>query len=166
MSYISDLLRKISHLPDCRVLPLQGTPKVEEPYSLPNDLREFYSLCGGVELFMTQDYPYTIVPPNEFTRANPVIIGELWPDWEDDISSAWFIIAKDPEHQYLSIDLDPSRFGRCYDSFTGRHANPGDCPIIAFSFSDLLQRLVDNGGSYPYWLEEVFDDMGDAYDNV
>lgn len=163
---LSSLIAQIEQIPDCRVYPARCQPRIESNYDLPSDVSEFYTLCGGVELFTERDYPYTIVTPAKFVRANLVIIEEYWHEWEDDISSAWHIIASDPEGQFLTIDLAPERLGRCYDSFIGRHANPGDCPIIAKSFSDLLGRLVENQGRYPYWLATDFRSLGDAYDTT
>lgn len=166
MTKLSSLIAQIEKVPDCRIYPAQGLPHVESKYGLPDDVSEFFALCGGIELFTEREYPYTIVTPVGFVRANPVIIREYWYEWEDDISSTWHIIASDPDGQFLTIDLDPGRLGRCYDSFIGQHANPGDCPIIAESFSDLLSRLVENQGRYPYWLAPDFRSLGDAYDTA
>jgi antitoxin YokJ len=164
---IQDLLNQIITNPQCKVHPMQGFPPVKDKHVLPNDVLEFYSLCGGVDLFTKADYPYSIVPANKFVRANPIIAGEDWSDsvWETDVSADWYIVASDPDSQYLTIDLNPQRLGRCYDSFIGHHANPGYCPIIAISFMDLLHRLIQSQGQYPYWLEQSFSSLGDAYDN-
>jgi hypothetical protein len=80
-----------------------------------------------------------------------------------DISYDWFIIGKSSE-QYITIDLNPDRLGRCYDSFWDRHGVPADCQIIAKSFTDLLQKLFDGNGDYWYWLKDDFTYIGDAYD--
>jgi hypothetical protein len=160
------LIQYIATIPQCRVNSPQGLPRVDESHVLPADVLEFYTLCGGLSLFAESDYPYTIVSPNEFVRATPIIVGNLWQEREDDISSDWYIVASDPDGQYLTIDLSPQRLGRCYDSFIGRHAAPGYCPIIGTSFTDLLNRLVENRGQYPYWLAPSFSSLGDAYDEV
>ena len=112
-------------------------------------------------------YTYEILPPHRFHIANEVLCPSAWmeAEWQKDISSDWYLIASDAEGQYLTIDLHPQRLGRCYDSFIGHHAIKGFCPIIARSFSELLERLWLNKGNYPYWLDEAFS-LGDAYDNL
>lgn len=37
-------------------------------------------------------------------------------------------------------------------------------PLIAHSFTDLLERLLKNQGNRWYWLEDHFQTLGDAYD--
>lgn len=81
-----------------------------------------------------------------------------------DISHDWYMIDRDPDQQYLTIDLNPQRVGRCYDGFIGRHAVALECQIIATTFADLLTRLVNNKGDYPYWLQDTFEPLGLAYD--
>ena len=81
-----------------------------------------------------------------------------------DISHDWYMIDRDPDQQYLTIDLNPQRVGRCYDGFIGRHAVALECQIIATTFADLLTRLVNNQGDYPYWLQDTFEPLGLAYD--
>jgi len=100
MTKLSSLIAQIEKVPDCRIYPAQGLPHAESKYGLPDDVSEFYALCGGVALFAERDYPYMIVTPAEFVRANPVIIRKYWHEWEDDISSTWHIVASDPERHY------------------------------------------------------------------
>jgi antitoxin YokJ len=64
----------------------------------------------------------------------------------------------------LSIDTDPTRNGRCYDSFHDVHGIVGSDPVIARSFAELFERLLDSGGGHWYWLEPDFVSLGDAYD--
>ena len=40
--------------------------------------------------------------------------------------------------------LEQKRFGFCYDSFIETHATPDESPIIAKSFTELLEKLVSN----------------------
>lgn len=101
----------------------------------PLDVRRFYELCGGVLLFEGKDYPCQIVPSEKFTLSNPVIIGEKA---NEDISSHWYIVVHDGNGDYITIDLHQDRLGSCYDSFWDRHGVPGDSPIIAKSFTELL----------------------------
>jgi hypothetical protein len=160
---IKQLVTKIKTLPDCIVYPSKGLPSIEESYTIPDDIREFYELCGGVSLFTSAESVANIVPPDEFIPANPVIVGERC---EEDITADWYIIANDGNGDYLTIDLNKNRIGRCYDSFWDRHGIVGECAIIATSFTDLLERLVDNKGQRWYWLRDGFNSLGDAYDEV
>ena len=85
---------------------------------MPDDVREFYELCGGIQLFKDKEYSLDIVSPDKVVPSNIVIVGERC---EDDITVDWFIIADDSNGTYLSIDLDAERLGRCYDSFHETH---------------------------------------------
>ncbi len=144
----------------CRLYLPAGQPKIPEDLSLPEDLRQFYEDCGGASLFMHRDYGMAIVSPPGFVRANPVIVGE---ESAGDITYDWFLVACASE-QYISIDLNPERLGRCYDSFWDRHGVAGQCPIIARSFTELLQRLFESKGGRWFWLSKGFQPIGDAYD--
>jgi len=157
------LIEKIKTLPNCTVYPAKGLPKIEEKHSLPVDLKEFYELCGGITLFENGSYMVNIVPPDEVVLANPVIVGELC---EEDITSEWYIIANDGNGDYLTIDLNCKRLGKCYDSFWDRHGVVGECAVIGLSFAELIERLVGNNGHNWYWLTDDFTSMGDAYDCI
>lgn len=159
---VKDLIELVKKMPDCEVYPPNGYPELlNKDHHLPDDLNEFYTLCGGLGLFLESDYPINIVTPQEFVLANPVIVKELC---LDDISSEWYIIADDKNGQYITIDLSSERFGKCYDSFWDRHGLAGDSPIIASTFSDFLCNIIRNGGEYWYWLKDNFKSLGDAYD--
>lgn len=157
---MKDIIAQIRANAECRVFDPTGLPVVHEPHLLPEDLRQFYMLCGGVALFETSEYTISIVAPNRFELANPVIVGK---NVNDDLSSSWYIIADGGNEDYLTIDLSCERPGRCYDSFWDRHGVVGSCPIIATSFTDLLIRLYESQGQYWYWLRRDFVPLGDAY---
>lgn len=148
-------------LDGCMVYPANGQPSVESDHGVPDDVRVFYELCGGIMLYPQAEYPIEVVPPERCVLANPVIVGELC---DYDITSTWYIIARDRNNEVLTIDFSFERLGRCYDSFSDRHGVRGSCPIIATSLTDLLRRMLDNRGGYPYWLSPTFSALGDAYD--
>lgn len=52
--------------------------------------------------------------------------------------------------EYLTIDLNEERKGRCYDSLFDRHRIVGETQLIATSFTDFIQRLLDNKGQHWY----------------
>lgn len=156
---VDEIIKKISQFNNCTIYPSIGLPIVE--HDLPDDLKAFYKLCGGIDFFIDSDYSIKIVSPMEFQPANPVIIGE---DIQGDRSSEWYIIAKDENSQFVTMDLNKKTFGRCYDSFHDRHGIVGSTDIIANSFTHLLTQLFNGRGEYWYWLADGFEYMGDAYD--
>lgn len=159
---IREMISKINLLDGCDLFPHSGMPVIlHSNHQLPADLREFYSLCGGVVLFAGADYEITIVPPEQFVPANPVIIGE---QVEDDITADWYIIGDVGNSSYITIDLASERLGKCYDSFFETHGLVGDCAVVAESFTELLLHLIVNQGDYFYWLKDEFISLGDAYD--
>ncbi len=163
---IQTLVKQIKRHSDCRVYAPSGLPTIATHDQLPEDVIEFYEAAGGLELFTSQEYPYRILGPKQTLPANPTIVPSDWeePEWRTDITDHWYLIAADPENQYLTIDFSLERPGRCYDSFMGKHGIPGYCPIIALSFTELLTRLWKAHGAYPYWLDPDFASLGDAYD--
>ena len=157
---IDELIEAIRGDAECAVRPPAGMPSVDEGHVLPDDLRRFYELCGGVELFPEEGvYSSTIVGPAGLVLANPVI----WVGLREEEMAAtrghpswsWYIVAKAPNAQWLTIDLDPARLGTCYDSF--RDSHPVDSDTIALSFTEPLRKLYEGRGGYWYWLEEGFE---------
>ena len=49
----------------------------------------------------------------------------------------------DSEDNYITIDLYKEKNGRCYDSFWDRHGVVGECSVIAISFTELIERLLE-----------------------
>ena len=161
---VKELIEKVKSLPDCKVYPSKGVPKLDNnKHKLPDDVVEFYENCGGITLFFSESYVANIIPPDEFKLANPVIVGELC---EEDITSEWYIIVNDGNGDYLTIDLSNERLGRCYDSYWDRHGVVGECPVIARTFTELLENLISNKGMQWYWLRDEFTPIGDAYDGI
>ncbi len=164
-----DLLDTIRGMPDCNVYAPKGIPSIHQVHRLPEDLQQFFTLCGGIDLYFNSGYSISIVLPEKLALANLVI----WAGFPqeliapiDHISWSWYIIAEGRNSQYITIDLSLERLGNCYDSYWDSYANPGDTPIIARSFTDLLFKLVNNRGMHWYWLAPDFESMGDAFDSV
>lgn len=167
MKGVAKLLATIQATRDCNVRPARGLPRAAAGHVLPDDLLEFYSLCGGVSLFGSSAYSMEIVSPSQLVLANEVIfvgVDETHLNASrNDISWSWYVIGEGKNRQYLTIDLAPERLGRCYDSFWDTHAMPGSSPIIAQSLTELLARLLSNQGKHWYWLQPSFQSPGDAY---
>ena len=160
---ILKILNKIRNNPECIVYSPCGLPNLRKGARFPDDLKVFYEDCGGVSFFLNSGYGFTIVSPKEMILANPIIVGELC---EEDISSEWYIIGKDTENNYITIDLAKERLGRCYDSFWDRHGVVGECAIVARNFTELLTQLYNNQGKSLFWLDDDFGYIGDAYDEL
>lgn len=170
---IKEIIERIRLLPDCKVYPPSGLPKVKSNLTIPTDVLEFYKICGGIILYDNAAYAIRIVPPQEFCSANYVIIGEELIDLEikkgnynkdKEISENWYVIADLYNSDYLVIDLNFNQKGRCYKAFWDDYAEVGNTPIIAKSFTELLNCLVENNGDYWYFLKKDYVSYGDAYD--
>ncbi|KAB0537873.1 SMI1/KNR4 family protein [Xanthomonas cissicola] len=160
MSEISDLIELISSRRDCIVRPVAREAEISS--HLPADLKSFYEVCGGVELFTHAEYPLAVSAPNELHLSNEVIVGEIN---LGDITDSWVIIATGRSDEYVSLDTGAERLGWCYDSFWDRHGVAGSCPVIARSFSEFLRKSVECAGQRYYWLADGFQSYGDAYDD-
>ncbi|WP_156960797.1 SMI1/KNR4 family protein [Amycolatopsis taiwanensis] len=158
---VRDLVERVSRSDRCVVHPPTGMPTIRSEHRLPAGLIDFYQVCGGVNLFRGAEYEISVVSSTEFLESNLVILGERF---SDDISDSWYTIAATPDREYVSIDLSVERNGRCYDSFHEVHGIMGSSPIVAASFTELLENLLNGQGSYWYWLRPDFSSPGDAYD--
>lgn len=148
----------------CTVYDSVGLPKVGNNLVLPDDVKEFYTMCGGMRLFEDSGMPISIVQPDDFVPADPVILvglNENELDYREGHTSwSWYIIADGGSGEYVTIDLSPERLGRCYDSVWYYH--PGNSTIIAKSFAEFLERLYTGGDAW-YWHEPTFESYGPAY---
>lgn len=168
---IEEIVTRIKTLPNCTVLPPSGLPRTNEEHALTDEIIRFYELCGGVTLFKDAPYSVRILPPDEVKQATPIfwdneIIEAAQESIEFKVSSGWYVIVDLDESNYLSVDLNRKRLGRCYQTFWDSYAVIGETPIVASSFSDLLERLLKSQGDYWYFLKEDFISLGDAYDGV
>ena len=142
----------------------EGIPIVNRNHIVPEDLRRFYSLCGGLTLGSDSDFPAEVLPPQQVVRANPILFGELYGTGPiDSISENWYLIARYENDDYITIDFSDVRLGWCYNSFFGYHANPGYCKILAHSFTELLSLLAQNPGGVELPDADYLPDYGDAY---
>jgi len=167
---ISELIQKISNTPGCKVLPPTVIPD-QLSIKLPEDVIEFYTLCGGVCLYDNAPYFSRIVSPNEFASANRIILGDEIIDneiekgtYDQQISKEWYIIADLYNSDYIVIDMNEERKGKCYQAFWETYPEEDNTPIISLSFTELLIKLINNKGEYWFFLEDDFESYGDAYD--
>lgn len=170
---IKNLINEIEKLSDCKVYPPEGLPKINSNHKLPKDVEEFYTNCGGISLFESKPYSLRIVSPVEVSLANAVLIDKEIIDSEiekgtyySEISTDWYIIVDLYDSDYIAIDFNEDRLGRCYQAFWDTYPLIGDTPIVAKSFENLLKYLIENNGQYWYFLEDDFEQIGDAYDDI
>jgi hypothetical protein len=161
---LHELVAGLREEPYCVVTP-PADKKESTLVGLPEDLRQFYEICDGVALFVGSPFVWTIVGSHHLVPTNLEVIGE---QVEDDITSTWFVIARQSgdSNALISIDLNPKRLGWCYDSDAEVHGLVGDCAILAYSFTELLQQLVDSRGQELFWTSPQFVSKGDAYDPI
>ena len=162
MSNVLELLRAIRQTLHCTVMPPCGMPTIQSGLALPLDVRTFYEAAGGVRLYEKGGWANRIVGPAEFVPADLVFWGEQ--TTADGPESAWYAVADVQDGNYLLIDLNPSRLGRCYDGFHETYRTPGYMAVVAESFTEMLERLYRQGNNQSYWLQDGFQSRGDAYD--
>ncbi|WP_051153103.1 SMI1/KNR4 family protein [Lacrimispora indolis] len=105
-----------------------GYPTLNNGHVLPDDMKEFYTICGGIVCYIEYGgFPIEILSPMDVKHVNPLLVGE---EYEEAISSSWYLNADAEDGNYISIDCDPSRHGRCYESFEYSHAVTGNLPIM------------------------------------
>jgi hypothetical protein len=156
------LLEELQRHPTCLIHPPVGLPRVRPLHTLPDDVVTFYRLCGGLDLFGDSNTPTLVVSPNDFVAANPVIA--FTEEGYDDISDAWYLLARIENGEYIVIDCDSQRLGRCYDGNHETYGLVGQTPVIAASFGEFLERTLRAGTDGYYWTQPHFRPLGDAYD--
>lgn len=165
---LEEILFKIDSNPKCDLI--RNNKERELPDYLPTDLLSFYQQYDGISFFSEESYGIQIVPFDELSQTNKVLFPSddvIWEELENDISMDWYLIAKSEQlSQYISVDFSSKNKGVCYDSLLETHANPDESPIIAKSFTELLQQIYNAKGKDWYWLASNFQSYGDAYDGI
>src|SRR5688500_5635919 len=80
MSPLAEIIEEARRTPGCTVSPACGLPAVPAGCELPADLREFYSLCGGIDLFPNEDWGWRVLSPGEVARADIELLGGAYDD--------------------------------------------------------------------------------------
>jgi len=148
---ISSLIKQIENDSRCEVYKSQGVPSPIEGVEIPEDLKEFYSLCGGLVLFEGSKYQWNILSVEEIKNAQDVI-REGEPEIKE--LKSFVTIAEDGNGDFLAISISGSNVGQVVDAFHETFGDIGDTTVIALSFTEFLTKLYRNGGNYPYWLED------------
>jgi hypothetical protein len=150
---------------------------------LPEDLCEFYHQTNGAELFgRGEGAVLRIAAVDEIesldwgedstSRGSYGPDGRTWHRFADLADGNWLAINldvnkhnapwwDDPALRKRKDELGYSLFAPiCLGSEATRN-RPGMNPVVALSFTELLERVLDGGGK-PYWLGPQFTSYGDA----
>lgn len=139
---IVDLINAV----DCQTTPARNLPKVD----MPEDLTVFYEHFGEVTFYPNSQYPFKILPPDEFQKSNLIVTGE---DLNDPVTEDWYTIVK-CEDQLISINLKKGlTFGYCYDSFWDIYGTTNDDTLIAKSFTQLIINIIKSKGKNLFWIK-------------
>jgi len=161
MKRFDEIIAELVGHPDCHFKPARDRPVLPEDLRLPADHAAFYERFSEARLFGEYSDPRChILPAKEFVQVGEAIMGE--PTIEG-LERTWYALAHVHDGNYIGIDLLPERMGWCYDCFHETYGAPGHCTVIAHSFTELLNLLAEHGDS-AFWLNEDFEDYGDAYD--
>jgi hypothetical protein len=149
---------------------------------LPPDLSAFYHRTGGAELFgRGAAAACRIVPRDRIedldwgespdARSGSGPGGRIWHRFAWLADGTWLAINLDRNLHLAPCADDQALWARrddLGDSFApvchgskGTNGRPGRNPVVALSFSELLERLLDGRGQ-PYWLDPRFKGYGDA----
>jgi hypothetical protein len=145
---------------------------------LPPDHSAFYHRTNGAELHGKGDAPECrIVPPDGIEPLEWGELPERYGNRRGPGGRIWHRLAWLADGSWLAINLDLNRreprprkpddwqydplFHAICHVRPSTQGKPGQNPVVALSFTELLERLL-NGGPRPYWLEPGFVSHGDA----
>jgi len=155
---MTDIERIIGRLRESdlvRIHPPAGQPVFPEGIEAPNELTEFYSLCGGVDFLHAKSRSYAeyrVLPPAEVVDIGTATCLEAATELP---LSCWFAVGEDDNGEHAAIDLHRSRLGQCYDVFHESFWDPASATIIAATFAEFLEKLFARGKSY--WFDDGFE---------
>jgi hypothetical protein len=154
MSSIREVLTTLRESNRVRIHPPAGQPKWPTGVVPPQEVAEFYALCGGIEFLDDEDQKYAryrILAPSKVTDIGTATCLEAA---TEPPLSEWFAIGEDDNSESAAIDVAPQRSGQCYDVFHETWADPASASIVATSFAEFLERLFRRGKAY--WFDDDF----------
>jgi hypothetical protein len=157
-----------------------GARLENKPTYLPPDLAKFYHHTDGAELFGCAHAACRIVSARDLARldwgkVSAYLRGNDYPNGHIWYRLAWLAdgswLAVNPRAEYPKAlrerfrqNPDPGPWGCvvaiCH-GHTGTQGKPGKNPVVALSFTELLERMLDGRGRL-YWLDPQFRGYGDA----
>jgi hypothetical protein len=130
-------------------------------YNLPSDLKAFYRKYKSVKLYESKyGFTYRFVPVSEIRRTRIDIYGEDTDEWGP---NTWLTICDVMDGNYIAIDIASGNgeLINFIDCFHETFAQPGECKIVARSFTELLEKAL-HGGEGLYYLQKDFIGYGDG----
>lgn len=175
---ISEIVSLLGKRSDCEVSDSKGLPDEKQlnGYALTNELKEFYSICGGLEITPSEACGTTygtIAAPNEFLQADPIVASEdaveLWKSdgtYDTLESKSCFTFMDIGNGNYIVVDLGEENNGKVYLADWEDYPIYGDVPIIANSileFLTLILKGLENSDDF-YWEQDDFTPFGVAFE--
>ena len=164
MKTVAEIISEAKQTHGCIVELPSVLPTLPPGFALPSDIQEFYSLCGGLDMFPNEDWGWRLVKPSEFLRADKVILELVYRDHPEDFdgtpSEGLYVVAvRGCGPDYISIDTHPARLGRCFDSYSGDHATESS-RVVALSFTEMLNKLFENRQDIVFWEDAFYGYFG------
>lgn len=153
----------------------------DEESSWPPDLCKFFSATNGADLFVQgATAHFRVEPTNDCERLDWGEVSNSLRDNDTPNGHIWYRLVRLGDGTCLAINPSPVypeawRLRYCedpgastWDSFSAichcdskTQGKPGQNPVIALSFTELLERMLESGGRH-YWCEADFVGYGDA----
>lgn len=174
MSKMKDIITIITTMPNCIInkpIDISHHPLKEK---FTDDMIEFYNLCNGISFFIDKYEPIHILPINDIYPANNeffteeiVALERKYNQYDEWICNNWFLIASLENSNYIVIDFSSNKKGKCYLALWDSYAVEGESPILAYSFTELLENILQYNQDEWFWKQSSFIEkqMGDAYSN-
>jgi hypothetical protein len=172
---IQELIKQFEESPNWMVyypsgeLPaLSNAPRAPQ-VTIPEEILQFYKLCGGLESVIQrdEDLDLSIVPPDKFSwTVKELLRTSLIKQQEvvkNNIGWNWYTIGRAGTNRYFVVDLAPERFGHCYLVQFYFFLQRGRIPVVALSFQELLEQFLRAALVGENWSWENTG-LGDAYD--
>ncbi len=161
MKCFDEIVTELQSRSDCHFQPATRLPIVPPDLRLPSDLVAFYERFSEARLFgAAYDPRCHVLPPEQFVQVGEAVLAE---PTTVGVERSWYTVAHVQDGNYFGIDLLPARLGWCHDCFHETYGIPGYCKVIARSFTELLNHVME-AGDHAFWLDEDFPGYGDAYD--
>jgi len=134
----------------------------------PSDLLRFYEQMngaglhrdtkhGGQRLVSDAWWHWVVLPISEMETVQER--GYLQPDSPFYNRSAhWRCLVDVQDGDYLAISLEPGHVGEIIDCFHETVGKPGESSIIALSFTELMEQLVESKEAF--WLQKGHREYG------
>jgi hypothetical protein len=167
MTSLEDLFNEIENNGNHSFEPCNNITEIDQysakqAYIFPDDLKAFYRKYSWVKLFISKygDSTYRFVPIKSMHPTRIDILGE---DIDENGPKEWITICDVLDGNYICIDLNSKKGNESnyIDCFHETFARPGECKIIAKTFTELLARALCSGNNL-YYIKEEFTGYGDG----